>query len=165
MTSPRRQVSKAVTRLSARSSPYHSAVTLYETASADQPSPSRSPSPKPSKRIKLEADSKSSEFSDLGTPSKSLRKSSRTVKLEGAESETDTSSRVKSKSSKKAKPIPQSLDIPHPAPPRWKEAYDAIKTMRAQTIAPVDTMGCDRAQHKEQDPKVWDFLNPCGTIQ
>ncbi|KAJ8591457.1 DNA glycosylase [Rhizopogon salebrosus TDB-379] len=152
MPSTTRQVSKAVTRLFACASPYHGAVTLYETASADPPSTSRSPSPNPSKRIKLEVNSNSLEFSDAGTPSKSLRKT-RSVKLEGAESTRDTSSTGKSKSSKKPKPIPQSLDTPHPAPPRWKEAYDAIKVMRTQMVAPVDTMGCDRAQHKEQDPK------------
>ena len=58
------------------------------------------------------------------------------------------------RSPKKPKLIPQSLDVPHPSPERWKEAYDAIKEMRARTTAPVDTMGCDQAQWKEQDPKV-----------
>ena len=55
---------------------------------------------------------------------------------------------------KKAKPVQQALAVPHPAPPRWKEAYDAIKTMREHIVAPVDTMGCDQAQYKETDPKV-----------
>jgi endonuclease-3 len=79
-----------------------------------------------------------------------------TLKLEEtvSELEEDTSSRVKTKSPKKPKPILQSLDIPHPAPPRWKEVYDSIKEMRAQIVAPVDTMGCEQAQHKEKDPKV-----------
>ncbi|OJA11195.1 hypothetical protein AZE42_06243 [Rhizopogon vesiculosus] len=159
MPTTRRQVSKAVTRLSSRASQYHGAVTLYEATGSAQPSTLRSPSPKPSKRIKLEVDSNFSELSDLsdlsdlGTPSKSLHKTLRTAKLEDTELEEDTSSRVRSKSSKKPKPIPQSLDTPHPAPPRWKEAYDAIKIMRTQTVAPVDTMGCDRAQHNETDPK------------
>ncbi|KAG1736923.1 DNA glycosylase [Suillus paluster] len=153
MSSPPRQVSRPTTRLSARASPYHSAVTLYEAGNADQPSTSMSSSLKPSKRIKLEVESKSTDVLDPGTPSTSLRKTSRTLKLEEPVSEEDTDSRVKSKSSKKTKPIPQSLETPHPAPPRWKEVYDAIKAMRAQTVAPVDTMGCDRAQHKEDDPK------------
>ncbi|KAG0699002.1 DNA glycosylase [Suillus ampliporus] len=140
-----------MTRLSARASPHHSAVTLYET---DQPSTSRSSSLKPSKRIKLEVDeSKFTDISDPGTSSTSLRKTSRTLKLEETVSEEDTSLPVKSKSSKKNKPVQQSLETPHPAPPRWKEVYDAIKAMRAQTVAPVDTMGCDRAQHNEEDPK------------
>lgn len=145
-------MSGAVTRLSARASPYHSAVTLFEAGNADQPSTSLSSSPKPSKRIKLEVESKTSNISDW-TPSTSLRRTSPTLKLEEPVSEEDTSLRVKAKSSKKPKPIPQSLDTPHPAPPRWKEAYDSIKEMRAQIVAPVDTMGCEQAQHKEKDPK------------
>ncbi|KAG1778392.1 DNA glycosylase [Suillus placidus] len=154
MSSSRQQVSGAVTRLSARASPYHSAVTLFEAGNANpsQPLTSMSSSPKPSKRIKLEVESKTSNISDW-TPSTSLRKTSPTLKLEEPVSEEDTSSRVKAKSSKKPKPIPQSLDTPHPAPPRWKEAYDSIKEMRAQIVAPVDTMGCEQAQHKEKDPK------------
>ena len=60
----------------------------------------------------------------------------------------------KSVSPRKPKAIPQSLDVPHPAPPNWKEAYDTIKRMRQSIVAPVDTMGCDQAQFKETDPKV-----------
>ncbi|KAG1865374.1 DNA glycosylase [Suillus subluteus] len=152
MPSPQRQVSGAITGLLARASPYHSAVTLIEAGNADQPSTSLSSSPKPSKRIKLEVESKTSNISDR-TRSTSLRKTSSTVKLEETVSEEDTSSRVKVKSPKKPKPIPQNLDTPHPAPPHWKEVYDSIKEMRAQTVAPVDTMGCEQAQHKEKDPK------------
>ncbi|KAG1856629.1 DNA glycosylase [Suillus subalutaceus] len=153
MPSPQRQVSGALTGLLARASPYHSAVTLIEAGNADQPSTSLSSSPKPSKRIKLEVESpKTSNISDR-TRSTSLRKTSSTVKLEETVSEEDTSSRVKAKSPKKPKPIPQNLDTPHPAPPHWKEVYDSIKEMRAQTVAPVDTMGCEQAQHKEKDPK------------
>ena len=37
-------------------------------------------------------------------------------------------------------------------PPRWREAYDAIKAMRADIVAPVDGMGCAAAGEKEQDP-------------
>ncbi|KAG2040271.1 DNA glycosylase [Suillus americanus] len=87
------------------------------------------------------------------TRSTSLRKTSPTLKLEETVSEEDTSSRAKAKSPKKPKPIPQNLDTPHPAPLHWKEVYDSIKEMRAQTVAPVDTMGCEQAQHKEKDPK------------
>jgi endonuclease-3 len=153
MSSSRRQVSGAVTRLSARASQYHSAVTLFEVGNADQPSTSLSSSPQPSKRVKLEVESKTANISDW-TPSTSLQKTSPTLKLEELVHEEDTSSRVKTKSPKKPKPIQQSLDIPHPAPTRWKEVYDSIKEMRAQIIAPVDTMGCESAQHKETDPKV-----------
>lgn len=63
-----------------------------------------------------------------------------------------------SASPRKPKPVPQSLAVPHPAPPRWKEAYDAIKRMRENILAPVDTMGCDQAQLKEVDPKVCMYL-------
>jgi endonuclease III len=34
-------------------------------------------------------------------------------------------------------------------PPRWRETYDAIKEIRSHLVAPVDTMGCDRAQLKK----------------
>lgn len=147
-------MSGAITGLSAHASPYHNAVTLFEAENADQPSTSLSPSPKPSKRIKLEVESETSNISNR-TRSTRLRKMSPTLKLEEtvSELEEDTSSRVKTKSPKKPKPILQSLDTPHPAPPRWKEVYDSIKEMRAQIVAPVDTMGCEQAQHKEKDPK------------
>ncbi|CAL1703295.1 unnamed protein product [Somion occarium] len=56
-------------------------------------------------------------------------------------------------SPRRPKPIQQSLAVPHPAPLRWREAYDTIKRMRANIVAPVDTMGCDQAQLKEVDPK------------
>lgn len=57
-------------------------------------------------------------------------------------------------SPKKFKAIPQSLATPHPPPSSWRETYDTIKDMRSRFVAPVDTMGCDTAQHKETDPKV-----------
>ena len=57
-------------------------------------------------------------------------------------------------SRKKFKAIPQSLANPHPPPSAWRETYDTIKDMRSRFVAPVDTMGCDMAQHKETDPKV-----------
>ena len=57
-------------------------------------------------------------------------------------------------SPKKFKAIPQSLTTPHPPPSNWRETYDVIKDMRSRFVAPVDTMGCDMAQHKETDPKV-----------
>ena len=60
----------------------------------------------------------------------------------------------KDASPRKPKRIPTALETPHPAPPRWAEAYDTIKRMRAHIVAPVDTMGCDQAQNKETDPKV-----------
>ncbi|KAJ3556462.1 hypothetical protein NM688_g2013 [Phlebia brevispora] len=56
-------------------------------------------------------------------------------------------------SPRKAKAIPQSLAVPHPAPPNWREVYDKIKDMRQSIVAPVDTMGCDQAQFGETDPR------------
>lgn len=153
MPSSQRQVSGVVTRLSARASPYHNTVTLFEAGNAGQPSTSLSSSPKPSKRIKLEVESGTSSISDC-TRSESLRKMSPTLKLEEMVSEEDASSKVKIKSPKKPKPIQRALDTPHITPSRWKEVYDAIKVMRTQMVAPVDTMGCEQAQHKEKDPKV-----------
>ncbi|KAG2139055.1 DNA glycosylase [Suillus clintonianus] len=154
MSLPQRHVSRPITRLSARASPYHSAVTLYATGNAaDQASTSMSSSLKPSKRIKLEVESKTLDISDHVTPSTNLRKTPRSLKLEETVSEEDSSPKVKAKSPKKPKPIPQFLDTPHPAPLRWKEAYDSIKAMREHIVAPVDTMGCDRANHNEEDPK------------
>ncbi|KAG1806244.1 DNA glycosylase [Suillus variegatus] len=152
MPSSQRQVSGVVTRLSARASPYHNTVTLFEAGNAGQPSTSLSSSPKPSKRIKLEVESGTSSISD-STRSESLRKMSPTLKLEEMVSEEDASSKVKIKSPKKPKPIQRALDTPHITPSRWKEVYDAIKVMRTQMVAPVDTMGCEQAQHKEKDPK------------
>lgn len=29
-------------------------------------------------------------------------------------------------------------------PPRWREVYEHVKDMRSKTVAPVDTMGCER---------------------
>ncbi|EIN07891.1 DNA glycosylase [Punctularia strigosozonata HHB-11173 SS5] len=54
---------------------------------------------------------------------------------------------------KKAKPVPQSLEVPHPAPANWEETYNTIRQMRAKITAPVDTMGCERAQDEEKDAK------------
>jgi len=83
--------------------------------------------------------------------------SSKRIKLQTAAIDphpkrSDSQSR-QSKSPRKPKPIQLSLDVPHPAPSKWQETYDTIKQMRSRVLAPVDTMGCDQAQHKEQDPK------------
>ncbi|KZT51767.1 DNA glycosylase [Calocera cornea HHB12733] len=45
------------------------------------------------------------------------------------------------------------LSKPHPAPPRWKEQFMLIREMRSKLIAAVDTMGCDRPQDRDIDPK------------
>ena len=81
---------------------------------------------------------------------------SKRVKVE-AEVATEVSTspqKAKAKAKGKAKEIKQALDTPHPAPPHWRETYDAIREMRARMPAPVDTMGCDTAKWKETDPRV-----------
>ena len=76
------------------------------------------------------------------------------MKVEDEELVATASKPKRNASPRKPKPVPTALRTPHPAPPRWKEAYDTIKRMRARIVAPVDTMGCDQAQFKETDPKV-----------
>ncbi|KAI0925742.1 hypothetical protein AcW1_008095 [Taiwanofungus camphoratus] len=56
-------------------------------------------------------------------------------------------------SPRKQRTIQQALETPHPAPAQWREAYDTIKEMRSRIIAPVDTMGCSRAQLEETIPE------------
>lgn len=54
----------------------------------------------------------------------------------------------------KKKSLVLALNTPHPAPPRWRETYEAISEMRKHILAPVDGMGCANAGDAEQDPKV-----------
>jgi hypothetical protein len=102
--------------------------------------------PRRAKRAKLEGEDPVVDLEDF--------ESHRSVRL-GDETKTRRSA---SASPRKAKPIPQSLEKPHPAPARWRETYDTIKDMRRRIVAPVDTMGCDQAQRKETDPKVRIFF-------
>ncbi|CAH7674997.1 DNA glycosylase [Phakopsora pachyrhizi] len=44
-----------------------------------------------------------------------------------------------------------SLDEPHPAPPRWKETYELIHLQRSKIVAPVDTMGCEKAGNDDHE--------------
>jgi len=66
--------------------------------------------------------------------------------------------KAKSLQTTKKKAILHALDTPHPAPPRWRETYEAIAEMRRQVLAPVDGMGCANAGDNEQDPKVRVYL-------
>lgn len=146
MSAIRRVASERVTRLSAKSSPYHTAVTLYDAQGTPGPSTTR----RQTRRVKREnVELNDQEGSDDALPTAAKKKKAKVVKTATSVTTTET----KSRSPKKPKAIPQSLDVPHPAPERWKEAYDAIKEMRSRITAPVDTMGCDQAQWKEQDPK------------
>ncbi|KAG6844024.1 hypothetical protein H0H87_010533 [Tephrocybe sp. NHM501043] len=135
MSSLKRTISTRTTRLTARASPYNSGVTLFESDVDSSASPRRS------KRIKVET--KVEEVMDT----KSLPNAA------ASGSQKPTSKRTANKSPRKAKPVQQALEVPHPAPERWRETYNTIKQMRSRITAPVDTMGCDQAQFKETDPK------------
>ncbi|KAI0373147.1 DNA glycosylase [Pilatotrama ljubarskyi] len=157
--------------LLAKPSPFNASVTLYEAVDGES-------TVRRSKRLKISTTRASSSLSPItddnvetlsqstdvtvheGTP-KGVQKRPKTENVSTTEEEAATASTAlasqpkkrKSASPRKPKPIPTALEIPHPAPPRWREAYDAIKRMRARVVAPVDTMGCDQAQLKETDPK------------
>ena len=139
-------------------SPYHASVTLFE--------PDAESTLRRSKRVKVKQEEDLPTVKELkvtktraATSSTPAKASTSAIKVEDIELKlvkSTSSSRTGTPVSpaKKAKPVQQALAVPHPAPPRWKEAYDAIKTMREHIVAPVDTMGCDQAQYKETDPKV-----------
>ena len=130
--------------MAARASPYHSSVTLYENEGTGANPRSRT---RPL-NLKVEHNDTTPDIEDALVPD---------THLPGT-SEPTSSRKIRGKigSPRKAKSIKQSLDVPHPAPERWRETYDTIKEMRSRIVAPVDTMGCDQAQLKEQDPKVRD---------
>ncbi len=152
----------------ARPSPYHSSVTLYEATE-------EATTVRRSKRIKSELGSstvplENEQTIEAARPSTSIEATpkkaprAKLVKVfkmdeESASSSTPSTTEPPKRkrataSPRKPKPIPTALETPHPAPARWQETYDTIKRMRAQIVAPVDTMGCDQAQLKETDPKV-----------
>lgn len=153
-------------------SPFNANVTIFEPANSSEGTVRRS------KRLKLSAGStaqaltKPPQYSEedeepVPAPPKTPKKS-RVMKVE-VKTEVVTTSTPENSESKgpkpkrnasprKPKPIPTALETPHPAPARWREAYDTIKRMRARIVAPVDTMGCDQAQFKETDPKVFMLL-------
>ena len=144
--------------LRATPSPFSAQVTLYEATDTAEYASART-----SKRLKVAAARNSEQPDDTknrGSP-KATKLSIPDVKAEvgaGTSSEV-VAARPKPHrvtSPRKMKPIPTALETPHPAPPRWRETYDTIKRMRSRIVAPVDTMGCDRAQLKEADPRVRD---------
>ncbi|EIW85638.1 DNA glycosylase [Coniophora puteana RWD-64-598 SS2] len=147
-----RRSSNRLAKLTAKASPYNASVTLYEAEFITEASPTK---PRPIVKKRSESTSAAAfgdEPADIEDvkpvraepgPSNPVK---RTVK-------TKTKVTTTTKSPKKPKVIKQSLETPHPAPPRWKETYDTIKEMRANIIAPVDTMGCEQAQLTEQDPR------------
>jgi hypothetical protein len=124
--------------LSSHTSSYHASVTLFELNNNRVPHASS----RRSKRVKRTGTNDMTDVEDLHASSHPKQVAPLRVE------------RAASTSPRKAKPIPLSLETPHPAPSRWRETYDTIKEMRSRIVAPVDTMGCDQAQHKETDPKV-----------
>lgn len=162
MCAARRATSTRLTRLAAKASPYHNAVTLYEAADSEtRPGPSTR---RQSSRIKHES---AEPDSVLDVPDDGIEAAAQTkpgprqrkakTKVPDSEGFPDVSrseSPKKRKPPSKPKPIPQALDVPHPTPTRWADVYAAIKEMRSRIEAPVDTMGCDQAQLRERDPKV-----------
>ncbi|KAI6094042.1 DNA glycosylase, partial [Pisolithus croceorrhizus] len=142
MSAARRVATERATRLAVKLSPYHSAVNPCDAQESPGPSTAR-------RRIRVKREDV--EHNDPGDLADRLPAA--TIKKRAKTRTSVTIAETKPRSPKKSKVIPQSLAAPHPAPERWKEAYDAIKEMRSRIPAPVDTMGCDQAQWKEQDPK------------
>lgn len=144
MSALKRSVSPVA--LVSQASASHSSVTLY---TLDNHSPKLS-TPRRSKRSYnkpsyTDGDSGDSvpDLEDLiVTPKKRQRKT---------ESVNDS---PPTKTPKTPKPVQQALTTPHPAPTNWREVFDTLKAMRANMMAPVDTMGCDMAQRHETDPRV-----------
>ncbi|PCH38540.1 DNA glycosylase [Wolfiporia cocos MD-104 SS10] len=132
--------------LEARPSPYHPSVTLFAaTASAAHDAQS---SPRRSRRlVDNHVRRATASATDIEEETASPRKTS------GRATSGSPTKRTRSASPRKPKPVPQALETPHPAPPRWREAYDAIKEMRSQIVAPVDTMGAGAAQLGETVPE------------
>ena len=158
----------APVRLYATRSSTNRTVTLYNSLAEDLAAETSgsTPAPRRSDRIKAEENEESPTTSSVEDSRVAAPKSRRPTKRVKVEHATDANvedgatlpkRRTKSSRSgapKKHKPIPQSLDKPHPAPEHWEEQYGVINSMRARLKAPVDTMGCDQAQNGETDPKV-----------
>ncbi|KAF9809238.1 hypothetical protein IEO21_07467 [Rhodonia placenta] len=117
--------------------------------------------PRRSKRAKHSASVKSESVAEVAehvncSPS---RRTASVVKESGAASRCAGSSVASpsKQSVSKKKQVLADLEMPHPAPPRWREVYDTIKDMRSRVVAPVDTMGAGAAQLGETDPKCQRF--------
>jgi endonuclease-3 len=144
MSALKRSASSRISKLTTRASPYHSSVTLYEAA------PTGSTSARKKRILKAEC---VDEIEDVVSETRLAGKLDQESGLYSSKKKTR-------KTSSPRKPIKQSLEVPHPAPENWRETYDMIKEMRSRITAPVDTMGCEQAQFKEQDPKV--RVDSCG---
>ena len=151
----KRTLSSISTRLTARVSSAHPSVTLLEITDASPP--------RHAKRTRSQSDADGladieAIIEDASAPEPTASRSKRGAATARSGTETGRPVAVKSRSSEKSprkiKPIAQSLKVPHPAPPKWRETYSIIKDMRSRIVAPVDSMGCEQAQHLENDPKV-----------
>ncbi|KAF9480900.1 DNA glycosylase, partial [Pholiota conissans] len=155
-------------QLAARASEFSPQVTLFEVADPEE-SPRRSTRARKPMKTEVDDDdsipdmedyeySPTSKAKSMPSPKKAKAKA-RTVtprKREAsaaASSESPPPTKRKPRSPTKAKAIPQTLSTPHPEPPKWREAYAVMKAQRSRFIAPVDTMGCQRAQVEETIPQ------------
>lgn len=196
-----RTTTTRTTRLTSRTSEFHSGVTLFKLEEPEVDAnlsieTEEDASPSRHKRVKLEI----KDLEDVASPPgakaqatprtrrsglQSVSKSEKDVEKQNlhgslpisSSSEPSSTSNADFKSPKKGpkpstsspskgktKAIPQSLDVPHPAPSNWRETYNTIKSMRSRFVAPVDTMGCDQAQLKELDPKVSATFMHCAPL-
>jgi endonuclease-3 len=141
------------TRLAARVSSNDPSETLFEVEEESH---------RQSKRVKLDNLRRFKLTSSTSTTVPDLEDGiQRAESSEALMSKRSSRSNVRTKGTKpppKHKRIQQSLDTPHPAPAKWGEVYDMIKSMRALELAPVDTMGCQLAGTPETDPVVIVFL-------
>lgn len=151
-------------RLLSRPSPFSTSVTLFEAGEASTSTePYGVDSPRRSKRVKKVIKTEAIEEVEDVLPVRASPPIDHVSSgIEPDSSESPKKSRVikapiDPTSPKKNKPVRMILDKPHPAPPKWEEVYNAIKEMRKKYIAPVDTMGCDQAQLREIEPKVFPY--------
>ena len=144
--------------LSAKASPFHSAVTLYEAVPGPSETEDQKPehTPRRSKRVRTRL-IEDKEIVDIEDAQSSVRVEAKKRKVIKQEDSVSKNSPSGPSPKKKKKPLKMSLDVPHPTPKNWLEVYNAIREMRQKKIAPVDTMGCDTAQLHEVDPKVVEF--------
>ncbi|KAF8801416.1 DNA glycosylase [Phlegmacium glaucopus] len=144
------------TQLTSHVSQHNASVTLFQLSSSHESDIENSP--RRSKRIKRQEPECQADLNNLthnilaDKPRKSRNAGVNATASGSAIPRTSKGGDVQA-SPKKFKAIAQSLAVPHPPPSAWKETYDTIKDMRSRFVAPVDTMGCDRAQFKETDPK------------
>ena len=104
-----------------------------------------------SRKRKRDFDSPSTAVTTIST-STSIRTSPRKV---GAYVEADSAERTKKPKRQPAKRIVNKAGEEEIVPPaNWEEIYDAVKEMRQNKLAPVDTMGCETLAEEHLSPQV-----------